>query len=100
MNTIEIYACKYCKDTALIQDDNSISTCPHCIKIQHFMEALTLSINRSHKSGDMEMAEKLTNISFHLPKYSVMAYLEALACNMNPEFTKLLEQAFDLRLLS
>jgi len=40
----------------------------------------------------------LTNISFHLPKYSVMAYFEALECNMNIEFIKLLEKAFDLRL--
>jgi len=94
----EQYICQYCKDTGIMIENHgtTISTCPYCLNVQKFMEALKLAIKDSRRKGETKLSQDLQAVEAFLPHYPVMAHLEAQARLMNDNFLGLLQSAFNI----
>lgn len=62
-----------------------------------FKKALQKAIDKSLDNNDIAFADKLEKILAFLPKYPVMAMLEAESAGMSQDFIKELRKTYSIR---
>jgi len=93
--------CKYCGGKGVLEDKSraTITFCPHCVDARKIMQAISAAIKQAKSIGDKSTATGLTAINKFLPKYSVMAVMEAEARGFPKSFINILSHAFGVKRL-
>lgn len=91
--------CNYCGGKGIITDTPTITFCPHCIDARKLLYAIKLAIKEAKKTHDNAAISSLTSVNSFLPKYPVMAVLEAEAQHLPSSFVDTLRDTFGIRKL-
>lgn len=91
--------CNYCGGQGVIKNKGTatITFCPHCVDARKIMHAIKAAIKQAKDVGDKSAASNLSAVSKFLPKYSVMAVMEAEARGLPDSFINVLRQTFGVK---
>jgi len=92
-------SCKHCNGKGVIQGGAVLTICPDCVDAKKLLHAIKVGIQESKRRGDKPALKNLLAVKSFLPKYPVMACMEAEARKMPKTFINLLHKSFGVRQL-
>jgi hypothetical protein len=88
--------CYYCEDGYIKNKNGMYVPCKHCLTPERFEKTLKTAIQNCDSDDSRKKA--LLSIKTNLPKYPVMALLEAETYGrFSKEFVAMLKEAYDIR---
>lgn len=107
-----MYNCNKCRDKGVYEENGSFITCVFCGGKQklmgqsrisvadaqsRLMGQLKISIANAKSRGNKDLYQGLVAVRKFLPKYPVMAVMEAEARNLLPAFIAFIRYVFDIK---
>jgi glutaredoxin len=89
--------CNYCGGKGIIKSGGKTTTitfCPHCIDAKKLLSAIKAAIQEARKSKNRDAVASLVAVQKFLPKYPVMAVMEAEARELHDDFIQVIMRAF------